>query len=236
MTDLDRFFTGQYGLIKICGLREPEHAVAAAAAGADLIGFIFATARRQVSAERARACIAASRASCPDGTHLAVGVFVNAAVDDINATVEMAGLDLVQLHGDEHPEMLDELSVPAIKVFRPRPGEDPGAIGEMMDAFLVSRRPPVALAIDGFSERGAGGEGISADWTAAAMLAEGRPLLLAGGLFPENVGAAIQQVRPLGVDVSSGVECDGEKDSHRIAEFIVAARSAFMDVSPSRRS
>jgi phosphoribosylanthranilate isomerase len=227
-------FAHSSGLVKICGLSEPQHAAAAAEAGADLLGFIFAPARRRISAERAAECIAAARGTAPEQGVLAVGVFVDASADEINAMVERAGLDLVQLHGDEPAEMLENIIVPAMKVFRPQPGDDSHRIGEAMDRYLATPRPPLAVVVDGFSEKGAGGEGVRADWVAAAGLAAGRPLVLAGGLSPENVGDAIERVRPLGVDVSSGVETDGIKDPLRIVEFVAAARAAFAELTSVR--
>ena len=100
---------GRGSVIKIDGLREPEHAAAAVGAGADLIGFIFAPARRQVTAEAARVCIAAARAEHPTRPVLAVGVFVNATAAEISAVARGSGIDVVQLHGDEAPELLDAI-------------------------------------------------------------------------------------------------------------------------------
>lgn len=109
-------------IVKIDGLREPAHAAAATRAGADLIGFIFATARRQVSAATARECIVAAREAAGGRQVFSVGVFVDAAAQEIRDAITEAGLDAVQLHGDEPPEALALLEVPAIKAFRPRPG------------------------------------------------------------------------------------------------------------------
>ncbi|MFN8591434.1 MAG: phosphoribosylanthranilate isomerase [Thermomicrobiales bacterium] len=218
------------GLIKICGLREPEHAAAAAEAGADLLGFIFVKARRQVTPKQARNCIDAARRAAPHRDILAAGVFVDADPVVINDAARIAGLDLVQLHGNEPPGSIASIAVPVMKVFRPGPG-DPGA--EIMDAietYLRLDQPPVGFVIDGYSERGHGGEGVRADWTLAASVNRVHPLLLGGGLDPENVAAAIAAVKPLGVDVSSGVETDGVKDPARIASFILAAREAFRSI------
>jgi phosphoribosylanthranilate isomerase len=94
--------------------------------------------------------------------------------------------------------------------------------------------PPVGILVDGYSEQASGGTGARADWSLAAEICAGAPILLAGGLDPENVGDAIQRVRPLGVDVSSGVEIDGIKDSALITQFIRAARAAFLDANGPR--
>jgi phosphoribosylanthranilate isomerase len=95
--------------------------------------------------------------------------------------------------------------------------------------YHSSPQPPLAILVDGYAEEFAGGTGVRADWRLAAEIGASFPIILAGGLEPENVGTAIRQVRPLGVDVSSGVEIDGEKSSGRIEEFIRAARRAFQD-------
>ena len=214
-------------LIKICGLREPEHAAAAAEFGADLLGFIFAPARRQVTVEAARRCIEAARSAAGARPIVAVGVFVDAPASEIERAAAGAGLDAVQLHGSEDPSFVEALGVPATKVLRPRGGVEAAAVIAEIDAFRSSRRPPAGFLIDGYADGASGGTGARADWDVAAEVAAARPVMLAGGLEPENVAAAIRRVRPIGVDVSSGVETDGVKDVARIDAFIRAARQAF---------
>lgn len=234
MIDLGERFANRAGLVKICGLREPEHAAAAAAAGADLVGFIFASARRQVSAEEAKVCVNAARKAAGNRDVLAVGVFVDAPIAKVNETAHRAGVDLVQLHGSETSSFIEALDFPALKVFLPKPSEQPECIAEQIDSYLHAARPPAAIVVDGFSERGSGGQGVQVDWESAAVLANSRPLMLAGGLNPENVARAIAIVRPIGVDVSSGVERAGVKDPERIHAFIAAARSAFAEINRDR--
>jgi phosphoribosylanthranilate isomerase len=217
----------QGGLIKICGLREPRHAVAAAVGGADCIGFIFAPARRQVTADVARTAITAAREAADGRPLFAVGVFVDAPVGEVLETVVSTGLDLVQLHGTEPPEYLQDLGVPAIKALRPRPGDTVREIVSEIDRYRSGGTPPVAILIDGYAKDAAGGSGVRADWTLTSAVAVKRPLVLGGGLDPGSVGDAIRRVRPLGVDVSSGIETDGVKDAARIAAFIRAAQRAF---------
>ena len=217
-------------LVKIDGLRQPEHAVAAARAGADLIGFIFAPARRRVTAIEARSCIAAARETATR-TLLAVGVFVDAEPSEIADIAGDAGLDAVQLHGAEPPEFIQSLPVPAFKALRPRPGSPSEEVVSEINRYRSAATPPIGVLIDGYSDQAAGGSGARADWAMAAVVCAGSPILLAGGLDPENVGAAIRHVRPHGVDVSSGVEIDGVKDSARIDQFIRAARAAFLEES-----
>jgi phosphoribosylanthranilate isomerase len=225
---LSRLF-GRGAVIKIDGLREPEHAAAAAAAGADLIGFIFAPARRQVTAAVARSCIAAARAAAPERPVLAVGVFVDAPPSEMARIAREAGIDALQLHGAEPPESLRHLPVPALKALRPRPGTNASQLMAEIGRYHSSAQPPLGIVVDGYAEESAGGTGARADWRLAAEIAATFPIILAGGLDPDNVGVAIHQVNPLGVDVSSGVEIDGVKDPGRIEAFIRAARTAFRD-------
>jgi phosphoribosylanthranilate isomerase len=216
-------------LIKICGLREPRHAAVAAAGGADLIGFIFAPARRQVSVNVARSCIAAARQAATGRPLLAVGVFVDAPVADVREVASSAGLDIVQLHGAEPPEYLEHLGLPAVKALRPRPGATALEIVAEIDRYCTAPVSPVGVLIDGYAKDATGGSGVRADWDLTADVAAMRPVLLGGGLDPGAVARAIGRVRPLGVDVSSGVERDAVKDPARIAAFIDAARTAFAD-------
>ncbi|MDQ3692384.1 MAG: phosphoribosylanthranilate isomerase [Chloroflexota bacterium] len=217
------------GLVKICGLRQPEHAVVAAGAGADLLGFIFAPARRRITPEAARQAIAAAKATTGTDSVLAVGVFVDAGPDEINEVIRLAGLDLVQLHGDEPPAMLSSLNRPVIKAFRPPPGTPADAIEPLLARFRAVANAPLLFLIDGYVADAAGGAGARADWSLASDLASSWPVSLAGGLTAVNVGAAIGTVMPAAVDVSSGVETAGEKDPVKIVEFIAGAKRAFAE-------
>jgi len=225
---LSRLFA-RGAIVKIDGLREPEHAAAAAAAGADLIGFIFAPARRQVTAAVARSCIAAAQAAAPERPMLAVGVFVDAPLSEMARITRESGIAALQLHGAEPPESLRHLPVPALKALRPRPGTKAARLTAEIDSYRLSPQPPLGILVDGYAEESAGGTGARADWRLAAEIGATFPIILAGGLDSDNVGAAIRQVRPLGVDVSSGVEIAGVKDASRIEAFIRAARTAFRD-------
>ena len=231
--DVSRAVLGRERLIKIDGFREPEHAAAAAAAGADLIGFIFAPARRQVTPDVAAACIAAARVEDSGGAFAAVGVFVDASAEHIRRVVAESGVDLVQLHGSEPPGLPAEIPIPAIKVFRPQSGVAAAAILREVDRFDRAPQPPVAYVIDGYAPDASGGTGVRADWDVAAEVAAERPIVLGGGLDPGNVADAIRRVRPRGVDVSSGVETAGVKDPALIQAFILAARAAFLDLGAS---
>lgn len=207
-------------LVKICGLRTVEHALAAATAGADLIGLVFAPSRRRVEVAAGTAIAQALRA-LPRSPQL-VGLFVNEPAATINALADTVGLDCAQLSGDEPPELLAQLRLPVLKAVRLD-----GSANEAAWLALASRGTvPLRLLVDAHVPGMYGGTGTPADWERAAVLARQAPTLLAGGLNALTLAAAITAVRPLGVDVSSGVETDGVKDTAKIEAFIAAARAA----------
>jgi len=197
--------------IKICGIKNVTDALAAMDAGADLIGFNFyPKSPRYIDVGICRNITSVMRRYA----HITlVGVFVNAPAVEIYATMETCNLSLAQLHGDETPEMMHSLDGKAFKAFRGIPVDMNGFAREVAPAFLLDA-----------SVKGAyGGTGVIADWNGAAELAKKYPLLLAGGLTPENVARAVQQVKPWGVDVASGVESRaGEKDSSKMKAFVQA--------------
>ncbi|MCL2021295.1 MAG: phosphoribosylanthranilate isomerase [Betaproteobacteria bacterium] len=200
--------------IKICGLTSAEDVDAAVAAGADAIGFVFyPPSPRYVSVEAAATLI---RRLPP--FVLSVGLFVNAASDEIAATLAKLPLNMLQFHGDESVADCERWQRPYLKATRMKPGVDARRIAT---EFATAR----ALLLDTFTEAYGGG-GRTFDWTLIPADLS-MPLVLSGGLTPENVGAAIKQVRPLGVDVSSGVEvAKGRKDHHRMREFVAAVKAA----------
>jgi phosphoribosylanthranilate isomerase len=236
-------------LVKICGIREPDHALAAAQAGADFIGLVFAPSHRQVSVEEAQAVaralggrpLAAVRPA-PTETPtdlpgwfreraqeiesmlrskrpLLVGVFADAERASIHAIAMDCGLDLVQLSGHETWEACRGLARPVIKALRVGPGASAESVLENMQAGTAH------LCLLDSDVRGAlGGSGQTFDWSIAAEVARRFPIVFAGGLTPENVGEAVQRVRPWAVDVSSGVETEGIKDVAKIRAFIAAAK------------
>jgi phosphoribosylanthranilate isomerase len=207
-------------LVKICGLRTIEQALTAAEAGADMLGLNFAQSRRQISPEQATGIAAAVRAAPHDRRPIVVGLFVNETPERMLAIAIQCGLDVIQLSGDEASAVAEELpGYQLLKAIRldGRPSE--------ASWLAAAHTPAVHLLLDAHIPGSYGGTGVLADWGHAAELARQRPIMLAGGLTPENVGAAIQQVRPWGVDVSSGVETDGVKDSAKIRAFVAAART-----------
>lgn len=204
--------------IKICGIKTVPAALAAMEAGADLIGFNFyPKSPRYIDVGICRDIMSVMRKY---GHLTYVGVFVNASVQEIRATIETCGLSLAQLHGDETPEMLSALDGKAFKAFRGVPAD--------INGFSRSESP--ALLVDATVKGVYGGSGVTADWNGASKLAKKYPLLLAGGLTPDNVAEAVRQVKPWGVDVASGVEsAPGEKDTGKIKAFVRAVQSESRD-------
>jgi phosphoribosylanthranilate isomerase len=214
------------GSVKICGLREPAHARVAADAGADLLGFIFAPSRRQITAEVARDCTQTARESS-SSSPLMVGVFVNASVREMNEVAEFAGLDLIQIHGNANQIDRSLLARPILTALHPSPEQTSSDIDEEIRKLSLESGAPLAYLIDGFRPGEFGGLGVRADWEVAHELATHWPIILAGGLNSENVGEAISTVSPRAVDVSSGVETEGRKDPAKIEAFVRAAKSGF---------
>ncbi len=195
-------------------------ALAAMDAGADLIGFNFyPKSPRYVEVGMCGNIMSAVRQI---GRVTCVGVFVNASVAEIRATMDTLGLSLAQLHGDETAEMLSELDGKAFKAFR-------GVADVEADKRMIADGVP-AFLVDAAVKGVYGGSGVTADWNGAAELAKKYPLLLAGGLTPENVAEAIGRVKPWGVDVASGVEsAPGEKDAGKMKAFVRVVRSESRD-------
>ena len=213
-------------LVKICGIRTIEQALAAIAAGADLLGLVFAPSKRQLTAEEALPIAAAVHA----GSRVpVVGLFVNTAPAEIRSIIARVGLDMVQLSGDEALPAVD-LGVPVLKSLRLQGGANESAWREALRTAAQQRvgdgLPSMTGLVDAHVAGAYGGTGAQADWVAAAELARELPILLAGGLHPGNVGEAVRRVRPYGVDVSSGVERDGIKDAALMTAFVRAVREA----------
>ena len=204
--------------IKICGIKTVTDALAAMEAGTDLIGFNFyPKSPRCIDVGRCRDIMSVMRKY---GHITYVGVFVNAPAATIRATMETCGLSLAQLHGDETSEMLNELNGKAFKAFREIP--------QSLNGFARHAAP--ALLVDASVKGAYGGTGVTADWDGAAELAKKYPLLLAGGLTPENVVEAVGRVKPWGVDVASGVEATpGIKDRSRMKAFVKAVKETIDD-------
>ncbi len=214
--------------VKICATTNLNDAQASLSAGADALGFIFAPSSRRIEVAQAAEIIA----SLTDEIEK-IGVFVNETPGQVAEIVEQAGLTGVQLHGDEPARQMQEYreavgqrkiikSVQALELL--------GAPG-ILNAYLQSRQNIDAILLDAGSPSQRGGTGQTFDWTAAApVVAKVRaqmPVIIAGGLNPENVGEAIRLFAPWGVDVVSGVEREvGKKDDARLRSFVGAVRQA----------
>lgn len=208
--------------VKICGIMTPEHARSAVAAGADLIGLVFAPSRRRISVEQAREIAAAARDTAAErGRSVGiVGVFVNEQPEQINAIVASVGLDWAQLSGHEELAIIGAINAPVIKAIRF--DDHPSEMGWLAQSAETGRVDP--LLIDANVTGSFGGAGVTGDWEQAAALARRRSTWLAGGLTPENITAALERVQPQAVDVSSGVETGGVKDLAKIQAFIQNAK------------
>jgi len=211
--------------VKICGLMAPAQAVAAAAAGADYIGVVLAPSRRRVTPAQAKEIAGAARKTA--ATIQTVGVFVNEDADTVNRLAAEIGLDRVQLSGDEDNAYCEQITAPLIRVLRVIPGETSAEVAARLATSVEALAGRGALWLLDTGGTGAyGGSGRSFDHRAARGAARDASVLVAGGLTPENVAAVVRDVRPFGVDVSSGVETDGVKDTAKIQAIIWAVRQA----------
>lgn len=208
--------------IKICGVTLPDDAARIAAAGADFIGLNFwPTSKRYLAAERAPTIASVVRAS---GRAQLVGIFVDPELDEVQRIAAVVDLDVVQLHGDEHPDLVERIARAVA-----RPVWKALAVTSARDLDHLDVWPADALLLDAPSA-GRGGAGTSFDWRLAREARERYPdidFVLAGGLNPDNVSTAIRAVAPWAVDVASGVEAaPGIKDPAKLDAFIAAVRLA----------
>lgn len=203
---------------KICGITRADEAEAIVALGPDAIGINFwPKSKRFISLEDARPWLAGFA-----GLVSRIGVFVNAEADEVRRVLDSGAIDAAQLHGDEAPAFLDGLIGEGYRVFK--------GMG-VKDAAMLERAadfPGEFILLDAHAPVDYGGTGETMDWTLGRRAVERWPerrVILAGGLNPENVGAAVRQVRPFAVDVASGVELSpGRKDLAKVADFLAAAR------------
>jgi phosphoribosylanthranilate isomerase len=210
---LDPASTGRGVRVKICGVTRLEDALLAARLGADALGFNFwPRSPRHLAPEAAAAIVRRLPPSVAT-----FGVFVDPTREELLAALAVSGIGVVQLHGDEPPALCATLGVPVVKALRVRDRHDLARIASYdVRAFLLDS-----------ASAGYGGSGAAFDWDLAAGVAREVPVLLAGGLRPENVADAVRAVRPLGVDVASGVEsAPGLKDAARMEAFIRRAKAA----------
>ena len=200
--------------VKICGITRVEDALVAAREGAHAIGLVFyRPSPRFIQPDAAAAIV---RALPPFVTP--VGLFVDAAEEDVRAIAARSGVQLLQFHGSESPVFCARFDRPYMKALRVRPGVD-------LLQYARDFHSAKALLLDAFQEGLHGGTGAVFDWNVIPQ-ALPLPIVLSGGLTPENVGEAIRRVRPAAVDVSSGVEAaKGIKDARKIAAFITGVRN-----------
>ncbi len=242
-------------LVKICGNRTPADVIAAAEAGADFVGMIFAESSRRVDIDQASAMVRAigrplaehefvvpppsqprvreeagvwfQHGSEVIGTYLdvkrplTVGVFADQPFEEINEIVEETGIDLVQLSGHESWDECLLVARQVIQVVHISPLDSPSD-----PIVLVQPGFALALMLDSAHGPYRGGSGITFDWEVARLISAHVPMMLAGGLNPENIRDAINAVHPWAVDVASGTERDGRKDHDRVRAFVRAVREA----------
>ncbi|MEX1021712.1 MAG: phosphoribosylanthranilate isomerase [Dehalococcoidia bacterium] len=241
-------------LVKICGNRTPDDVLAAAEAGADFVGMIFTESSRRVAVEDAQAMVRAlggplsqheilmpppARPQVREdvaswfehGTQvldaylavkrpLTVGVFADQPIEEVNALAEEAGVDLVQLSGDETWDDCLLVTRQVIQVLHVSPLDSPSdPMEDVQPGFAI------ALGLDSAHGPYRGGSGVAFDWDVARQVAARVPVMMAGGLNPDNVGDAIRRTRPWTVDVNSGTETDGRKDHAKVRAFIEAVRA-----------
>ncbi len=209
--------------IKICGITNVDDALAAVDAGADALGFVFyPESPRAVSRKTAAAIIARLPESITP-----VGVFVDEDRDIVRETLQQCSLRIAQLHGSESADYCSTLGYPVIKGLRIRTLPDAETLGE----YHV-----LAFLLDAFVAGVPGGTGSRLDWELAGSIQAPQPIILAGGLTSENVGEAIQRVRPHAVDVSSGVERGPRrKDPAKMKAFVICARAGFASLSVAEK-
>ncbi len=207
--------------VKICGLTNLADARYAAQSGADLLGFIFyEPSPRYVAPAVVKGIVSALKVEFNPAPRF-VGVFVNAPQTFVEETIVLCELDMAQLHGDEPPEFVNRFGGRAFKACNPRSLAEAETVAQQ----YLEDDPAAMILLDAYHPQLRGGTGHIADWPLAAQLARKHRLLLAGGLTPDNVGQAVQIVKPWGVDVSSGVEASkGKKDHEKVKAFIEAVK------------
>ncbi len=212
--------------VKVCGVTTAEDAEFALAAGADALGMNFVPGTpRCLEVEQARKM---AEALPPFGAR--VGVFVNEAPERVMEIARRVGLDVAQLHGDESPEDCRRLVEQGLRVIRGLRVKGPETIAQI-DDFTGC-----AILLDAYVKGALGGTGETFDWELASQAAEARPIILSGGLKPENVAEAVRRVQPYGVDASSGLEGAvlARKDPKRVLDFIQNTRAAISELKETR--
>ncbi len=212
-------------LVKICGIMEIAHALAAAQAGADYLGLVFADSRRRIMPVKAMDIISAVRQLRKPP--LMVGVFANSPASDVNYIAENCKLDLVQLSGEESWDYCREIKKPVIKAIHITGTSTVESVIQIIrKGYTIWTPDKLTYLLDTHSKSAFGGTGLAFSPQIAKGVTAKYPVLIAGGLTPENVGYLIHEAKPWGVDVSSGVETDGKKDVRKIKYFIQTVSEA----------
>ncbi|MGC4106081.1 MAG: phosphoribosylanthranilate isomerase [Thermomicrobiales bacterium] len=213
--------------MKTCGMRTAEAVDIAIGAGADAIGFILAPSKRQVTVAEVIAIREATGVPY-DVLPPFAGVTVNPTGHDIAVIAESGAFDILQLSGDEDPAILERVpgSLSVWKALRPGPEDRIDEVLRTVARWLDGPRPVERVMLDAFHPGAYGGSGVRGNWAIAEAVAMHYPIVLAGGLTPDNVETAIAEVKPFGVDAASGMETDGVKDPAKIVAFVQAAKAA----------
>lgn len=216
--------------IKICGVKSLDNALMCAEAGTDLLGLNFyPPSPRSITPEQARTITDGLRTALGDQCPLFVGVFVNAEADELARVMDVAGLDVVQLSGDEPLATVQALKGRAIKALRPRDLAEALALTDQFAPHGTTDERLPSLLVDAYQKKLYGGTGEQTSVEIAVAVRERvSRLLLAGGLNPDNVAERVRAIRPWGVDIASGVEGDtpGIKDMAKVRALVAAVREA----------
>ena len=218
--------------VKICGIRDSDSALTAARAGADFLGFVFVEGvRRQLTPFQGQEVVRGYRirtrdhrkSRARDKVAKTVGLFRNQDAKWVNRVAQQVDLDYIQLCGDEDESYTRAIWKPIFRQVRVKPDADAADLAAAVQSHVGNGKHVI---LDTYDTDAPGGSGKRFNWDLAAGIAQSENVLLAGGLDADNVASAIEQLKPWGVDVSTGVETDGIKDPDKIARFIETAKSA----------
>ena len=215
--------------IKICGITRIDDALAALDHGVCILGFNFYTKSPRYIPWEIYLKLRHHLENYDHSKIIYAGVFVNPKDSEMNQAITELGLDYIQLHGDEPPEWLKKFANSGVHIYKAiRPQSQTEAISK---GFRYATKSSPALLVDAHHVTLYGGTGMTANWHISRVLAEKYPILLAGGLNPQNVSEAIHQVLPWGVDTASGVELQpGIKDHQKIKEFVTAVQQVSQEI------